>query len=129
MDIPEKIFYGHIFDIKLELPVERLTVRRIVESKNIYAHVLVKRNDITIYQAHNDLKDELENFLKKMPDDEQIKFMELYIEEINAVTNAINDETNKINNEILESQNSASAIVGIICLVVILIVMFIFLAR
>jgi dsDNA-binding SOS-regulon protein len=87
--------------------------------------------NISLYQASNDLNDEQMQFIAMFSPEDQERFFTILTEEMNAHTNALNDETSKINQQNLEKEiaesNLTSAIAGIVvfcCLMFLFFVIF-----
>ncbi|WP_111860871.1 hypothetical protein [Acinetobacter sp. CFCC 10889] len=122
---------GVLYDVEVKYPFTRDNIRTLVKARSDLMGFLANTHGISIYQASNDLSDEQDLFLKKFNPSDQVFFLNLMTEEMNAHTNALNDETVKINQQVfkqdVENQYYAQIIggvIGIFCLIFILFVVF-----
>lgn len=122
---------GNLYGIEVVYPFIRENIRKVVIARNELIKTISKNNNISPYQAGNDLSDTQMIFLKKFSFEDQERFLVLSAEETIALTNAINDETVKINQEIVEREVSnaniagvIAAIIGFICIIFLFYVVF-----
>lgn len=109
---------GELFGVQVEYPFNRKNIRVLVDSRSKLMNQLADDNQISLYQASNDLSDEQDIFLKTMNHKDQEAFLNIMTEELIAHTNALNDETDRINQETIkqeiENQYFTQVIGGII---------------
>ncbi|MDQ1207286.1 putative nuclease with TOPRIM domain [Acinetobacter baylyi] len=122
---------GFLYDIEVRYPFTRDNIRTIVQARSNLMEFLANTHGISIYQASNDLSDEQKIFTEKLSLSDQEKFLNLMTEEMNAHTNALNDETLRINHQAfkreVENQYYTEIIGGIVifsCLMFFLFVVF-----
>ncbi|MGZ7881834.1 hypothetical protein [Acinetobacter soli] len=109
---------GNLYGIEVVYPFIRENIRKVVIARNELIKNISKENNISHYQAANDLSDMQMIFLKKFSFEDQEQFLAISTEETTALTNAINDETIKINQEIMEREASNANIAGVIASIV-----------
>lgn len=118
---------GTLFGIDVAYPFTRENIRKIVKSRHDLMKSISKENNISLYQASNDLDDIQASFLERLSLNDQERFLNLSTEETLALTKALNDETAKINQEIIEQEASNAHIAGVIASVIgFICVMFLF---
>ncbi|MCF0263389.1 hypothetical protein KW868_02720 [Acinetobacter guillouiae] len=109
---------GVLYDIEVKYPFTRDNIRTLVQARSDLMVFLANTHGISIYQASNDLSDEQKLFTEKLSIDDQEKFLNLMTEEMNAHTDALNDETARINQQAfkqeVENQYYAQIIGGIV---------------
>jgi len=122
---------GELYGVQVVYPFTRGNLRDIVQARSEAMKLMSSANNISLYQASNDLSDEQEQFIKRFNSEDQERFLTILTEEMVAHTNALNDETNRINQQNLEEEiannNLTSTMAGIIvfcCLMFLFFVVF-----
>lgn len=121
---------GELYGVLVEYPFNRKNIRKIVRNRSELAITMVKEQNISTYQASNDLEDILDEFIKKFGDDDQTKFYNLMADELEAQANELNDIAADISRKNIveeESRNNLSQMMlGIIVFVSLLFFAFVF---
>ena len=122
---------GELYGVQVVYPFTRGNLRDVVQARSEAMKLISSTNNISLYQASNDLSDEQEQFIKRFNSEDQERFLTILTEEMIAHTNALNDETNRINQQNLEEEiansNLTSTMAGIIvfcCLMFLFFVVF-----
>lgn len=118
---------GELYGIQVVYPFTRQNIREIVLARSGEMKLLASTNNISLYQASNDLDDEQVKFTQRFNPEDQDRFLTLLTEEMIAHAKTLNDETDKINQQNLEKEianiNLTSTMAGVI---VFLCLMFLF---
>ncbi|MDC4343623.1 hypothetical protein BFR88_07500 [Acinetobacter pittii] len=122
---------GFLYDIEVKYPFTRDNIRTIVQARSNLMRFLASTHGVSVYQASNDLSDEQKIFTEKLSLADQEKFLNLMTEEMNAYTNALNDETLRINQQAFKQEisninltNTMSGIIVFCCLMFLFFIVF-----
>ena len=79
----------------LSTPIDRMQVRKYVQLRQQHVQKLIDA-DMNPYQFNLDEADIIKHHIQTWPEDEQIKFHQLFTEEVNAITHNLEIEADKV---------------------------------
>lgn len=109
---------------QIEERIERNTIRLLAERNSVELQNVANAGG-NVYQVSLEQQDEITAFSKKLSDDNAIKFMTLYAEELDAFTNKNIDDVNKMLNEQAINQDALGMLLACAFFVVMIFVFFV----